>query len=58
MKISLLITLCSLILISEGAITQNNYKNERLIFADKDRADILVGKDWQENRWQISPQTL
>lgn len=56
MKIRFLIVAGLLAFLSEQTIAQNRYRNEPLILAQKDQADILVGKDWQEKRWRISPQ--
>lgn len=56
MKISIPIALFLLVFTAEQSIAQKFYKNEPLILAEKEQAAILIGKNWQENRWRISPQ--
>ncbi|TDQ09204.1 transglutaminase domain-containing protein [Pedobacter metabolipauper] len=56
MKLPILLAFCSLILLSEHTIAQKQYKNEPLITAQKQNADISLGKEWGISQWRISPQ--
>ena len=43
-------------LFSTQVKSQQTYQQQPLIFANNERADIGIGKDWYPNRWRISPQ--
>lgn len=56
MKIQFLIAFCAFALYSELSTAQSSYKNDPLIIAGKENADIGIGKEWYSNRWRISPE--
>jgi hypothetical protein len=56
MKIQIVTLSFAAILSTLTVNAQKKYKNEPLLFATNERADIAIGSDWYENRWRISPQ--
>lgn len=53
MKIQIIIALA---LFPVLANAQTLYKNEVLLLAEKENADIGIGDDWYPGRWRISPE--
>ncbi len=56
MKIRVVTITIILGLFSVNASTQQLYKNEPLLLAGDEKADISIGKQWQQGRWRISPE--
>ena len=42
--------------LSNYSIAQNTYKGQPLLLAEKENADIAIGREWYEGSWRISPK--
>lgn len=56
MKFTTTASLLTLLLLSKGSIAQSLYKNESLLLATNERAEVSIGKTPFQSRWRISPQ--
>lgn len=56
MKIQKPIVVLALNLCAIAALAQKSYKNEPLIYANTEQADIAFGKNWIVKSWRISPE--